>query len=41
MTVWEFCAARDGFILANDPKAKPRGGDIDEYRLRELGIHGF
>lgn len=42
MTLWEFLAARDGFILANDPKARPRGhGDIDEDRLAEMGIAGF
>lgn len=41
MTLWEFAAAVDGYILANDPKAKPRGGDIDEGRLAELGIEGF
>lgn len=31
----------DGFILANNPKAKPKGGDIDDDRLAELGIEGF
>lgn len=32
----------DGYILANDPKAKPKGGgDIDEDRLAEMGIEGF
>jgi len=42
MTLWEFGAAVDGYILANDPKAKPRGsGDISEDRLAELGIEGF
>lgn len=41
MTLWEFGAMVDGYILANDPKAKPRGGDISEDRLSELGIEGF
>ena len=41
MSIWEFGAMVDGYILANNPKAKPRGGDIDEDRLAELGIAGF
>lgn len=42
MTLWEFGALRDGYILANDPKARPRGGsEIDEDRLSEMGIAGF
>jgi len=31
----------DGYLLANNPKAKPKGGDMDEGRLAELGIEGF
>lgn len=41
MTIWEFGAMVDGHILANNPKAKPKGGDIDDDRLAELGIEGF
>jgi hypothetical protein len=41
MSLWEFGAMVDGYILANNPKAKPKGGDIDENRLAELGIEGF
>ncbi len=41
MSLWEFGAMVDGYILANNPKAKPKGGDIDEDRLAELGIEGF
>jgi hypothetical protein len=40
--VWEFLAARDGYLLAKDPKARRRGnGDLSEDRLAELGIEGF
>lgn len=39
MTLWEFMAARDGFALENG--MKPKGGDISEERLSELGIAGF
>lgn len=31
----------DGYILANNPKAKAKGGDINEDRLSELGVVGF
>jgi len=41
MTLWEFGAMVDGYLLANNPKAKPKGGDMDEGRLAELGIEGF
>lgn len=39
MTLWEFMAAADGHLLANG--AKPKGGDISEDRLAEMGIAGF
>lgn len=39
MTLWEFMAARDGVLLENG--AKPKGGDISEDRLAELGVAGF
>lgn len=42
LTLWEFAACQDGYILANDPKAKRRGsGEISEERLAEMGIEGF
>lgn len=39
MTLWEFAAVMDGFRAFHG--AKPKGGDISEDRLAELGIEGF
>lgn len=41
MGLWEFLACKEGYEIAHGGK-KPKGsGDIDEDRLRELGIEGF
>ncbi|SFQ81901.1 hypothetical protein SAMN05216176_12516 [Nitratireductor indicus] len=39
MTLWEFGAAVDGYMLAKG--VKPKGSDISDDRLSELGIEGF
>lgn len=39
MTLWEFMAARDGYLISQG--AKPKGREIDDSRLAELGIEGF
>lgn len=39
MTLWEFGAAVDGYLLANGEK--PKGKEISDERLSELGIAGF
>ena len=40
MTVWEFSACVAGWNKANGKSSKKQG-DIDEARMRELGIKGF
>ena len=37
---WEFLAACEGYRRAHGAKDAP-GGDIEEGRLREMGIEGF
>lgn len=42
MGLWEFMACLDGYVEANG--GKKRGGgdaDIDDSRLREMGVKGF
>lgn len=39
LSLWEWMCAVEGYALANG--AKPRGGDISEDRLSEIGIAGF
>lgn len=39
MTLWEFAAAADGFLLSRG--AKPKGRDMSDERLAELGVEGF
>lgn len=39
MTLWEFSCARSGFDEANG--VKPKGGEISDDRLAEMGIEGF
>lgn len=41
MSAWEFQCCVVGYQEANGQKAKSGGGDIDEARLREMGIEGF
>lgn len=40
MSLWQFCAALHGWQISNGQKEKPLG-DIDDDRLREMGIEGF
>ena len=37
---WEFVAATEGYRKAHGGK-EARAGDLEEDRLRELGIEGF
>jgi hypothetical protein len=39
MTIWEFNACFEGWKAING--VKPRGRDISEERLAEMGIAGF
>ncbi len=39
MTVWEFNACLKGWKAANG--IKPKGREISDERLREMGIAGF
>lgn len=39
MTIWEFNACKKGWNIANG--VKPKGRDISDERLREMGIEGF
>lgn len=39
MTLWEFAACSDGWLLSKG--AKPKGREMDDERLAELGIEGF
>lgn len=41
MTLWEFGACMDGFAKFHGGKKDSPQGDIEENRLRELGIEGF
>lgn len=41
MTLWEFGACMDGVARFHGAKKDGPKGDIDENRLRELGIEGF
>lgn len=39
MELWQFTACLDGWAVANG--VKPKGRDISEDRLAEMGIAGF
>lgn len=42
MSLWEFMACSDGYLLSNDPKAKRRGqGELSDDDLAAMGIEGF
>lgn len=42
MSVWEYVCCVDGYRQAHGQKDKHRpGGDLDEARLREMGVEGF
>lgn len=39
MDIWEFAACCDGYAMAHG--AKPKGQEMDDDRLAELGVAGF
>lgn len=41
MSLWEFGACMDGVARFHGGKKEAAHGDIDDDRLRELGIEGF
>jgi hypothetical protein len=41
MSLWEFAACMDGIARFHGGKKDVATGDIDDDRLRELGIEGF
>lgn len=41
MTLWEFAACMVGFAEFHGQKGSAPGRDIDEERLRQMGIEGF
>lgn len=42
MSLWEFAACAAGYARAHGGKgARAPGGDIDEARLRDMGVEGF
>jgi hypothetical protein len=41
MTLWEFMACMDGVRRFHSGKKDAPKGDIEEDRLRDLGIEGF
>ncbi len=41
MTVWEFMACMEGVRRFHGGKRSGGKGDIEEDRLRDLGIEGF
>lgn len=40
MSLWEFMAFRDGYLLSKGEKI-PGGEGMSDERARELGIEGF
>jgi hypothetical protein len=40
MTMWQFSAAVEGWLMANGQGQKGTG-DLSDDRLREMGIEGF
>lgn len=41
MTLWEFMACLDGYVASQGGEATRPAADIDDDRLRALGIEGF
>jgi len=41
MTLWEFECCFDAHQKQNGKSKKSGNGDIDDHRLREMGIEGF
>lgn len=41
MSLWEFSACRAAYSKHHGGKAQKQASDVDESRLRELGIEGF
>lgn len=39
MSMWEFAACADGFLLSKG--AKRKGHEMSDERLAELGVEGF
>lgn len=41
MSPWEYAACCDGFERAHGGKSRQAGRELDDSRLREMGIEGF